>query len=122
SQFVRGQLTLMVVLGVLYAMAYAALGVRMALLIGVVAGLLSFIPYVGSGAALVMGLLMCFLDFDGWTRPIGVAVAYTLIQLLEGYVLQPRVVGKKVGLSEVWVLVALMAGGELFGFLGVLLA
>lgn len=122
GQFVRGQLLVMMAMGLLYAVAYSLVGVRLAVPIGMIAGLLAFIPYVGSGSALAMGLLMCVVDWDGWTKPILVVVAYALCQTLEGFVIVPRVVGDKVGLPAVWVLVALMIGGEVFGFLGVLLA
>jgi predicted PurR-regulated permease PerM len=122
GQFVRGQLLVMIAMAVLYGVAYSLVGVRLAIPIALIAGLLAFIPYVGSGSALTMGLLMCVVDWDGWLKPILVVVAYAVCQFLEGFVIVPRVVGDKVGLPAVWVLVALMVGGEVFGFLGVLLA
>lgn len=122
GQFVRGQILVMLILAVLYAVAYSIVGVRLAIPIGIVAGLLSFIPYVGGASALVLALLMCALSWQGWGQVAGVVVAYAIIQALEGFVITPRIVGDKVGLSAVWVLVALLIGGELFGFLGVLLA
>ena len=122
SQFVRGQLTVMAILAVLYSGAYALLDVRLAVPIGITAGMLNFIPYVGGAFALAAGVLMSLLD--GWHpwQLVGVGLAYTVVQTLEGFVITPRIVGKTVGLSEIWVLVALFVGGELFGFLGVLLA
>jgi predicted PurR-regulated permease PerM len=122
SHFMRGQLMVMVILAVLYSSAYALLGLRLAVPIGMAAGVLNFIPYLGSAFALVAGVLMSLLD--GWHggQLIGVVLAYTAIQTLEGFVITPRIVGQTVGLSEIWVLVALFVGGELFGFLGVLLA
>ena len=122
GQFVRGQLLVMIAMALLYGVAYSLVGVRLAIPIALVAGLLAFIPYVGSGSALTMGLLMCVVDWDGWLKPVLVVVAYAVCQFLEGFVIVPRVVGDKVGLPAVWVLVALMIGGEVFGFLGVLLA
>ena len=122
GQFMRGQLLVMIAMAVLYGIAYTLVGVRLAVPIALVAGLLAFIPYVGSGSALAMGLLMCVVDWTGWTKVILVVVAYAVCQFLEGFVIIPRVVGNKVGLPAVWVLVALMIGGEVFGFLGVLLA
>jgi predicted PurR-regulated permease PerM len=122
SQFMRGQLIVMVVLAVLYSAAYALLGVRLAVPIGIVAGILNVIPYLGSAFALVGGLLMSLLDgWHGW-QLVGIVLAYTAVQTLEGFVITPRIVGQTVGVSEVWVLVALFVGAELFGFLGVLLA
>ncbi len=122
SQFVRGQLIVMAVLAVLYSAAYALLGVRLAVPIGIAAGVLSFIPYLGSAFALVAGMLMSLLD--GWHiwPLIGVVLAYTAIQTLESFVITPRIVGQTVGLSAIWVLVALFVGAQVFGFLGVLLA
>jgi predicted PurR-regulated permease PerM len=122
SHFLRGQLTVMAILAVLYSAAYALLGVRLAVPIGMIAGMLNFIPYLGSGFALVAGLLMSLLG--GWHlgQLVGVVLAYTAVQTLEGFVITPRIVGHTVGLSEIWVLVALFVGGELFGFLGVLVA
>lgn len=122
GEFVRGQLIVMLLLAILYAVAYSIVGVRLAIVIGVVAGLLSFIPYVGGATALGLALLMCLIDWGGPMKLVWVGVAYGVIQLLEGFVITPRIVGEKVGLSPIWVLFALMVGSELFGFLGVLLA
>jgi predicted PurR-regulated permease PerM len=122
TQFIRGQLTVMAILAALYSAAYGLLGVRLAVPIGVAAGILNFIPYLGSAFALVAGVLMSLsAGWDLW-QLVGIVVAYALIQALEGFVITPRIVGKTVGLPEIWVLVALFIGGELFGFLGVLLA
>lgn len=122
GEFIRGQLLVMGILAVAYVLCFWALGIRMALLIGIVGGLLSFIPYVGNAFALTMAVVMCLIDWTGWPKLIGVVVAYSIIQTVEGFVITPRVVGDKVGLPAVWVLFALLVGGELFGFLGVLLA
>jgi predicted PurR-regulated permease PerM len=122
GQFMRGQLIVMASLCVFYAVAYSLLGVRLAIAIALVGGLLSFIPYVGSATALGLALLMSFLDWGGWWRILGVIIAYTVIQLLEAFVITPRVVGEKVGLPAIWVLIALMVGSEVLGFLGVLIA
>ncbi len=122
SHFIRGQLTVMAIVAVLYAIAYSLLGVRLALVVGVMAGLLSFIPYLGSAFALIAGLLMSLLGGFNAAQLLGVVVAYAIVQTLEGFVIQPRVMGKSVGLPEMWVLIALFVGGQIFGFLGVLLA
>lgn len=122
GQFVRGQLLVMLILAALYAIAYSLCGVRLAIPIGIVAGLLSLIPYVGGASALGLALLMCALSPQGWWQVAGVVIAYGIIQVLEGFVITPRIVGDKVGLPAIWVLVALLLGGEIFGFLGVLLA
>ena len=122
SQFLRGQLTVMLILAVLYGGTYAALGVRLAAPIGITAGILNIVPYLGSAFALIAGILASLLG--GWHpgQLIGVVVAYTVIQTLEGFVITPRIMGKTVGLRDIWVLFALFVGGEIFGFFGVLIA
>ncbi len=122
SHFLRGQLTVMAIMAVLYGAAYAVLGVRLALPIGIISGALSFIPYLGSAFALISGLLMSLLGGFNPGQLIGVVIAYAVVQTLEGFVIAPRVMGKTVGLPEMWVLIALFVGGEIFGFLGILLA
>jgi len=119
---VRGQMLIMVVLAVAYSVVYAALGVPLALFIGLAAGVLSFIPYVGSASALGLAVLSCLAHWNGWWQLIGVVIAHTVVQVFEGFFLTPRIVGETVGLAAVWVLIALLVGGELFGFMGVLLA
>ena len=122
SQFVRGQLSVMVILGGLYAVGYSIAGIKLAVVIGILAGLVSFIPYVGSALALVLALVVVALDQQSWVQALWVVGVYSVIQMLEGFVITPKIVGEKVGLSAVWVLIALMVGGELFGFFGVLIA
>ncbi len=122
GQFVRGQLIVMAILGALYAIGFSLVGVPLAVPIGIVAGLISFIPYVGSALALALALLMTALHLGSLAQFAGVVVVYTVIQTLEGFVITPRIVGDKLGLSPVWVLLALMAGGDVFGFMGVMLA
>jgi predicted PurR-regulated permease PerM len=109
-------------LAVLYSTAYSALGVRLAVPIGIAAGLLNFIPYLGGAFAVSAGLVMSLLG--GWSpkQLIGVVGAYAVVHILDSFFITPRVVGKTVGLREVWVLFALFVGGTAFGFLGVLIA
>lgn len=122
GQFVRGQVVVMAILAVLYGGAYWALGIRLAIPIGIMAGILNFIPYVGSAFALVAGLMMSLLGGLHWGQIVGVLISYAVVQSLEGFVITPKIVGKTVGLSDIWVLIALFVAGEIFGFLGVLLA
>ncbi|MBP2314014.1 AI-2E family transporter [Azospirillum soli] len=120
--FVRGQALVCVVLGVFYAVALSAAGLDFGLVIGLVAGLLSFIPYVGSLFGFVSSTGLALLQFDELWR-VGIVVGIFLFgQAVEGNVLTPKLVGEKVGLHAVWVIFALLAGGSLFGFVGVLLA
>ncbi|MCG5243250.1 AI-2E family transporter [Azospirillum doebereinerae] len=122
SGFVRGQATVCVVLGLFYALALSAAGLDFGLVIGLVSGLLSFVPYVGTLFGFVASTGLALLQFDEFWR-VGLVVGIFLFgQAVEGNVLTPKLVGDKVGLHAVWVMFALLAGGSLFGFVGVLLA
>ncbi|MGE0501281.1 MAG: AI-2E family transporter [Rhizobiaceae bacterium] len=121
--FVRGQGTLCLILGVLYAVGLTAVGLNFGILIGLFAGLISFIPYVGSLVGLVLSVGVAFVQFwPDWTMVVGVAAIFFVGQFIEGNILQPRLVGKSVGLHPVWLMFALFAFGALFGFVGLLLA
>jgi predicted PurR-regulated permease PerM len=120
--FVRGQLLVMLALGVFYGLGLTLCGISIGPLIGMVAGLLSFVPYLGFMIGFVAALIAALVQYGDWTHVILVGVVFTIGQLLEGYVLVPRLVGGKIGLHPVAVIFAVLAGGHLFGFLGVLLA
>jgi predicted PurR-regulated permease PerM len=122
--FVRGQFVVMVALGAIYATGMALVGLKLGLLIGMVAGLISFIPYLGATTGIILAVLAALVQAQGVDVKLlaGVAVVFTIGQLLESYVLTPRIVGDKIGLHPVAVIFAVMAGGQLFGFLGMLLA
>jgi predicted PurR-regulated permease PerM len=121
--FVRGQGTLCLVLGVMYATGLTLTGLNFAILIGFFAGLISFIPYVGSLTGLVLAVGVAFVQFwPDWQMIVAVACVFFVGQLIEGNILQPRLVGKSVGLHPVWLMFALFAFGALFGFVGLLIA
>ena len=121
--FVRGQGTLCLVLGIMYAVGLTLTGLNFAFLIGLFAGLISFIPYVGSLVGLVLALGVAFVQFwPDWIMVGLVAVVFFIGQFIEGNILQPRLVGKSVGLHPVWLMFALFAFGALFGFVGLLIA
>lgn len=122
SDFVRGQLTVMAIMAGLYGFGYMLIGVPLAVPIALLAGFLTFVPYVGSAVALVLGLLMVLVHFAGFGKLLAVVVVYVLIQVLDGIWITPRIVGGRLGLSPAWVLFALTAFGQMFGFLGVMLA
>lgn len=120
--FLRGQVTVMILLGLIYSLGLSLIGLDLALLIGLVAGLVSFVPYLGvvvGGGAAVIAAAVQFGDFFHPAMALGV---FIIGQLLEGFVLTPQIVGDRVGLHPVAVIFAILAGGILFGFLGVLLA
>lgn len=122
AAFVRGQGLVCLILGVFYAVGLTVVGLDFGLVIGLFSGLISFVPFVG---ALIGGLLsigLALAQFDNWQPVAIVAAVYLVGQLLEGNFLTPNLVGDAVGLHPVWVIFGLMAGGSLFGFVGVLLA
>lgn len=123
SAYVRGQSGVCLILGSYYALGLTFAGLSFGLLIGVVSGLVSFIPYVGSLTALVVSLAVALAQFfPDWSGIIMVAVIVLVGQFLEGYVLSPYLVGHSVGLHPVWLMFALFAFSYLFGFVGLLLA
>ncbi|EJM98205.1 putative permease [Herbaspirillum sp. YR522] len=122
GQYLRGQLLVMLVLAIYYSAALSAAGFDSALPVGVLTGLLVFIPYVGFGLGLVLAILAAVLQFDGVYGLLWVALIYGLGQVLESFILTPKLVGERIGLHPLVVIFALLAFGQLFGFVGVLLA
>lgn len=120
--FLRGQLLVMLILGVLYGVGLWAVGLELGILIGVVAGLLTFVPYLGPAAVIVLGGIAALVQFGDWQHLAGVAVVFTVGQVIESYWLTPKLVGDRIGLHPMAVIFAVLAGGQLFGFLGMLLA
>ncbi len=121
--FVRGQGTLCFILGLLYAAGLTLVGLNFALLIGLFAGLISFIPYVGSLVGLVLALGVAIVQFwPDWLMVGAVALVFFIGQFIEGNILQPKLVGQSVGLHPVWLMFALFAFGALFGFVGLMVA
>ncbi|MCF8178430.1 MAG: AI-2E family transporter [Sulfuritalea sp.] len=122
SQYLRGQILVMAILAVYYSSALWFADISSALSIGVVTGLLIFIPYLGYATGLLLALLVATLQFAGWSPLIAVLVIYGIGQLLESFLLTPYLVGERIGLHPLAVIFALMAFGQLFGFFGVLAA
>jgi len=122
AQYLRGQLLVMLVLALYYSAALALAGFEVALPVGILTGLLVFIPYLGYGLGLALALTAAILQFSDWSGVIAVAVIYGAGQVIEGFFLTPRLVGERIGLNPLAVIFALLAFGQLFGFVGVLLA
>jgi predicted PurR-regulated permease PerM len=120
--FIRGQLMVMVVLGLIYTLGLWVIGVDLAFIIGMGAGLLSIVPYLGTFVGLVAAVAASLFQFQDVFHPMMALVVFSIGQMLEGMVLTPKLVGDKVGLHPVAVIFAVLAGGQLFGFLGILLA
>jgi predicted PurR-regulated permease PerM len=122
AQYLRGQLLVMLVLAVYYSVALSMLGLDVALPVGILTGILVFIPYLGFGLGLALALIAAMLQFPDWGGLAWVAVIYGAGQVIEGFFLTPRLVGERIGLNPLAVIFALLAFGQLFGFVGVLLA
>ncbi|MBB4817232.1 MULTISPECIES: AI-2E family transporter [Pseudomonas] len=122
--FIRGQLLVMLALGVIYSVGLMAIGLDLGLLIGLLAGLASIVPYMGFVVGFGSAVAAALFQFGGFELYplIGVAVVFGIGQLLEGMLLTPLLVGDRIGLHPVAVIFAILAGGQLFGFTGVLLA
>lgn len=120
--FVRGQLLVMLALGVFYGAGLSVVGLSVGPLIGMVAGLLSFVPYLGFIIGFGAAVIAVLVQYGDWPHLLLVCGVFVVGQLLEGYVLVPKLVGDKIGLHPVAVIFAVLAGGYLAGFLGVLLA
>ena len=122
GQFLRGQMTVMIALGIVYTVGLWIVGLDLALLVGMIAGLVSFVPYLGFIVGIVLAGIAAIMQFGDMTYLLYVAIVFGIGQALEGMLLTPLLVGDKIGLHPVAVIFAVMAGGQLFGFVGVLLA
>jgi len=122
GEFLRGQMAVILTLSLYYVVALWAVGLDYALPIGLLTGVLSFVPFLGFGLGVILAVLVAVLQFADWTGVAWVAGIYLVGQLVESYIVTPRLVGERVGLHPVAVIFVLAAFGQLFGFVGVLLA
>lgn len=120
--FIKGQLLVMLCLSVIYATGLWLVGLKLALLVGLIAGLASIVPYLGAIIGIGAGLLAGWFQFGDWLPLVWIAMVFGIGQLLESFALTPLLVGDKIGLHPVTVIFAIMAGGQLAGFVGVLIA
>jgi predicted PurR-regulated permease PerM len=121
--FLRGQSGVCLLVGSYYALALLFAGLNFGVLIGMISGLLTFIPYIGSMTGLVLSLAVAVAQFSpDWMRIMVVLAIFVVGQFLEGYIIAPKLVGESVGLHPVWLMFALFAFGYLFGFVGLLVA
>ena len=120
--FLRGQLLVMMALAVIYSAGLSLVGLKFAVAIGVVSGLVSFVPYLGLVFGILLATLTVVLEPDPLWRLVGVFATFTIAQLIEGSILTPKLVGDRIGLHPVLVIFSVAAGGQLFGFFGILLA
>ncbi len=122
SAWVRGQAMCCLILALFYALGLSLMGLELGLVVGLTAGFLSFIPYVGTITGAVVSIGLAFAQFPTYAGVLRIAGVFVLGQILEGYVIYPRFLGDRVELPAVWVIFALFAGGAAFGFVGVMLA
>ena len=120
--FLRGQLLVMIALAIIYSLGLSFVGLKFAVAIGVVAGLVSFVPYLGLVFGIALASLTVALEPEPLWQLVGVFATFTIAQMIEGSVLTPKLVGDRIGLHPVLVIFAVVAGGQLFGFFGILLA
>ena len=120
--YVRGVSLICLILALFYASALTLIGLDFGLVIGLLSGLISFIPFVGALFGFVISVGLALVQFSEWSSVLLVAGVFVFGQIIEGNVLQPWLVGRQVNLHPVWIIFALLAGGTVFGFLGVLLA
>jgi predicted PurR-regulated permease PerM len=120
--FARGQALVCLVLAIFYAVALTAAGLDFGVLVGIFAGVASFIPFLGAFGWGVLSIGLALIQFPTWGPVLVIAAIFIAGQIVEGYFLTPKLVGDRVGLHPVWIIFALMVGGALFGFLGLLLA
>lgn len=120
--FLRGQILVMLALSIIYSLGLSLVGLKFAIAIGVVSGLVSFVPYLGFVFGILLAGLTVVLEPDPLLRLAGVFATFTIAQVIEGSLLTPKLVGGRIGLHPVIVIFAVAAGGQLFGFFGILLA
>lgn len=122
GEFLRGQLMVMLIMGVLYGTGLMLTGLESGFAIGMVAGILVFVPYLGAFTGLLLATLAALLQFGSWSGLISVWAVFAVGQLSESFLITPKIVGDKIGLSPFWVIFSLMAFGQLLGFVGMLVA
>ena len=122
SAWIRGQAICCLALAAIYAIGLTIIGLDLGLIVGMTAGLISFIPYIGTILGALTAILLALSQSQGWHGVINVIIVFSVGQCLNDYLIQPRLLGDRLGLSAVWVIFALFAGGAAFGFLGIMLA
>ena len=123
SRQVRGQTVICLILAVLYATVLRSVGLHHGILIGLIAGLISFIPYLGAGTGFVVSMCVAVSQFwPNWMPIVVVGGTFVVGEMLADYVLAPRIIGRRVKLNPVWLMFALFAFGLLFGFIGLVVA
>lgn len=121
GEFLRGQLTVMLIMGLVYGMGLMLTGLDSGFAIGMIAGILVFVPYLGAFTGLLLASLAAVLQFGSWPGVLMVWGVFAVGQFLESFFITPKIVGDRIGLSPFWVIFSLMAFGQLMGFVGMLI-
>ncbi len=121
GEFLRGQLTVMLIMGLIYGAGLMLVGLDSGFAIGMIAGILVFVPYLGAFTGLLLATLAALLQFGSWQGLLLVWAVFGVGQFLESFLITPKIVGDRIGLSPFWVIFSLMAFGQLFGFVGMLI-
>jgi len=122
SGWIRGQLIVMLILGTLYSIGYTMVGIPLGLVIGMLTGIMAFVPYLGAAMGFLLALSMAFLDWQGWGQIFWVSAVFGSVQTLDAFFITPNILGHGTGVSPAVVVLSFMVFGKLFGFVGVLLA
>lgn len=122
SSFVRGQLLVCIILAILYSLGLIIIKVDLALIIGIFSGFASIIPYFGFLTGIILSLIVSFIKFHTFTALLKVLIIFSIVQILESFVITPKIVGDKVGLHPVVVILSLLIFGKIFGFIGLIIA
>lgn len=122
SGYLRGQINVCLILSVFYVLALSLIGIEFSLFVGIISGMLVFIPYVGVMVGLTISCIIAFLQYGDLFHMLLITAIFVIGQVMEGFFITPKLVGDKVGLHPVWIIFGMLAGGSLFGFTGVLLA
>lgn len=122
ASYLRGQLSVMIVMSIYYIIALNILGIKFATIIGLITGMLVFIPYIGIALGLIISIIIAFITLSGINTFVGIVILFVLGHLFEGGIVTPQLVGGRIGLNPIMIIFALMVFGKLFGFIGILLA
>ncbi len=122
SAYIRGQLNICFLLSVYYIVGLSLIGVDLALLLGIVAGFLVIIPFIGGLISLFLMLVSCYFSYGASIELVYVLVLFVVAHVIEGYILTPKIIGGKIGLHPVWIIFAVFAAGSVFGFIGIIFA
>lgn len=120
--YIRGQILVSLILATLYSLGFSLIGLRFGFLIGIGTGLMSIVPFVGSITGFIAAMIVALTNYTGPTTVVGVLIVFVIVQVLEGFLITPKLVGNKVGLGILTTILALIIGGNLFGFAGMIIA